>query len=84
MPLFGSIQMDGAIIWFEVSAVMTLETTSFSRQSEFAGAHAIDGDAQRRIVEVLRDIDVGDVGQAAHFALRVFSRSRNRQPCRCR
>ena len=60
LPLLGSIHTLGAIIWFEVSAVMTLDTTSFSvRPISLARVRSMF-DAKRRVVEILRHEDVGD------------------------
>ena len=69
MLLFrGSIQMLGAIIWFDVSAVMMLPDHFFFAQPQFAGAHAIDFQPQRGIVQILRNVDVGDIGNPADLA----------------
>ena len=53
---------------FELSAVMTLSTMSFWLRPSSAGVHAIDIQPQRRIVHVLRNIDLAHAGQLADAA----------------
>ena len=78
--MWGSIQKLGAIIVLEVSAVMTLPTTSFCRQAHLARRpRAVDIQLQCRVVQILGDVDVAHARELAdlrgklHGAVRKLS-----------
>ena len=58
----------GAIIWFDVSEVITFGQNLFFRKTEFGSVNAIHVDAQRGIIQVLRDKDIPRRRRSAELA----------------